>query len=489
MKKIQLSLYLFVLAAAIFTVSSCKKIAEGVNIDPNNPTDAPYPLVLNGAQVSSILVYEGNLARTAGMFAQSFTGVDRQYVSVYNYNTSAGDYNDVWDNLYSIVIAQALIVKQKAQEVNDRTTIGISEVMLAQAFGTAADLWGDVPFSEAGDPDRFPTPKFDPQLDVYAGVQKLLDSAIVNLSANVGAGPGSKDIFYNGSKSKWIAAANTLKARFYLHTKEYNKAILAAQSGISSAANNMMAPHGSSYGIDFNVYYSFLTYDRPGYMNSENAMVPKYLDPDSDIYKGNAKTDETARFEYFFQPELNTGGLDPNVLVDFDWGNDPDENGVFGATTSFPLVTYEENQLILAESYIKGEHDLPSALAALNAHRDYMNTGDRISPAYQADGLLYDPYVLTDFDAGGIANPGTLTPEEALLTEILKEKYVTMFGQIEQFNDVRRTKNFLNIPPVRGTVLPQRLLYAQDEINTNPNTPVLTAADLFTPTPANTTPY
>lgn len=491
MKKIQLSLYLVVAAALLLSTSSCKKIVEDINIDPNNPTAAPYTLVLNGAQVAGILVYEGNLARTAGMFSRTFTGVDRQYVSVYNYNTSAGDYNDTWDALYATVIAQAQIVKAEAAAVNDKTTVGIAEVMLAQGFGLAADLWGDVPFSEVGDPDNFPTPKFDAQADVYAGVQKLLDSAILNLTADVGNGPGSKDIYYSGNNAKWIEAAHTLKARYYLHTKDYTNAIVNAQAGISSAANNMMAPHGTSYGIDFNVYYSFLTYDRPGYMNSEGAIAPAYLNPDDELYIGNAKTDETARFEYFFQPELNTGGLDPNVLVDFDWGNPTDENGFFGASTSFPILTYEENQLILAESYIKGDHDLASALAALNTLRAYLNTGATIGAGYQPDGLMYDSYDLTDFDPGGIVNPtgSGLTPENALLTEILKEKYVTLIGQIEQFNDVRRTKNFLNIPPVRGTSLPQRFLYPQDEINTNPNTPVLTTADLFTPTPVNTTPY
>lgn len=491
MKKIQLSLYLVVFAALILSTSSCKKIVEDINIDPNNPTAAPYSLVLNGSQVAGILIYEGNLARVAGMFSRSFTGVDRQYVSVFNYNTSAGDYNDTWDGLYATVISQAKIVKEEAAKVNDRTTIGIAEVIMAQGFGLAADLWGDVPFSQVGDDIQFPNPAFEPQLQVYAGVQSLLDSAILNLSANVGNGPGSKDIYFGGNKSKWIQVARTLKARFYLHTKDYANAIINAQSGISTAANNMLAPHGTSYGIDFNVYYSFLTYDRPGYMNSDGAIAPAYLNPDDDLYKGNAKTDESARFGYFFQEELNTGGLDPNVLVDFDWGTPTDENGFFGASTSFPLVTFEENQLILAEAFIKGENNVASALNALNAHRAYMNTGGSISTGYIANGLLYDAYVISDFDEGGIANPtgSGLSQQNALLTEILKEKYVTMYGQIEQFNDVRRTKNFLNIPPVRGTVLPQRFLYPQDEINTNPNTPVLTSADLFTPTPTNSTPY
>ena len=47
----------------------------------------------------------------------------------------------------------------------------------------------------------------------------------------------------------------------------------------------------------------------------------------------------------------------------------------------------------------------------------------------------------TDFNAGGIENPTAtaLTPVRALLREILEERYVTFMGQIEGFNDVRRT--------------------------------------------------
>ena len=132
MKKIQLSLYLVVFTALILSTSSCKKIVEDINIDPNNPTAAPYSLVLNGSQVAGILIYEGNLARVAGMFSRSFTGVDRQYVSVFNYNTSAGDFNDTWNGLYATVISQAKLVKEAAALVNDKTTVGIAEVIIHQ---------------------------------------------------------------------------------------------------------------------------------------------------------------------------------------------------------------------------------------------------------------------------------------------------------------------------------------------------------------------
>lgn len=483
----RLSRYTIVLSALLL-LGSCKKFTDDLDVSPNSPTDAPYDLILNGAQVSSIVVYEGNIARTTGMFARTFTGVDRQYVDAYNYNTTAQDYNDGWNLLYSQVIAQLKIVEAKATAVNDKTTAGIAEVLLAQAFGFATDLWGDIPFSQAGDDVKFPTPAFDSQTQVYTGIQALLDKGIANLTAKVGKGPAGKDIFFQGDGNKWLNVAHTLKARYFLHTKDYTNAVAQAKLGITAPANNLMALHGDSYGASFNVYYSFTTYDRPGYMNSEGAIAAAYLNPDDPLYHGNAKTDETARFNYLFQTGLNTGGLDPNVLVDFDWGNDPSENGFFGATTAFPLVTFEENNLTLAEAYSK-LGDNTNALASLNAERAYMNGGGYINSGYVPLGLKYSAYTITDFAAGGIANKTNLSTSQALLKEILTERYLTFIGQVEQFNDIRRTKNALGIPPVKGTTIPQRLFYAQDEINTNPNTPKLAPADLFKPTTVNATAY
>ena len=81
-------------------------------------------------------------------------------------------------------------------------------------MGLATDLWGDVPFTDAGSP--FPT--FDSQADVYTHIQALLDSAITNLG---GAGGGNAVDFYFGNDfDKWIATAHTLKARYYMHTAE-----------------------------------------------------------------------------------------------------------------------------------------------------------------------------------------------------------------------------------------------------------------------------
>jgi starch-binding outer membrane protein, SusD/RagB family len=492
LKKIMRIIKITIAGLLALSLGSCKKTVEGFDKDPNRSVSTSANFLLDAAQVGSILIYEGNLARTASVWSRSTTGVDRQYVSINNYNTSSGDYDSEWDNLFQGVITQFKLAEDAALPVNNKKVAGIAEIGMAQGFGLAADLWGDVPFSEVGDPVKFPAPKFEPQATVYAGVQALLDKGIANLQANVGLSPGSKDVFYGGDAAKWIKAAYTLKARFYLHTKEYDKALAAAAQGINSASGSMYAPHGQTYLADFQVWYSFLTYDRPGYINADATYSVSILDNTSAKYRGNAKTNESARFNYLYQAGLNTGGMDPNVLCDFDWGVPADETGFFGANEAFPIVTYQENLLIQAEANMKkATPDITSALAALNAYRAYLANPATtyIRSGYFPKGIKYDPYVIADFSPGGIANPTTLSQQEALLIEILEERYVTFIGQIEEFNDVRRTKNKLGIPPVTGTKLPQRYLYPQSEINTNPNTPKLASGDLFKETPVNTTPY
>jgi len=496
--------------SALLLVESCTKLTDNLSTDPVNITNGdqvPAKLLLSGVETSLIGVYEGETARTAGIWSGYFTGVDRQYAGLQNYVTSGLDYDNEWITIYAAIFKNTKSIKQKARLVNNFTLEGITQVIEAMAISTAADLWGDVPYTEISKYPTVATPKFDSQASVYAAAQVLLDSAIMNLALN--GAVANEDFFYNGDLPSWTAAAHTVKARIYLHTRDYVNAAAQASLGISSPAGSMMAPHGGAYLQTFNLYYSFLSYDRSGYM-AGNSFAPTMLDstlnnPDLANYKGNDKTNENGRLNYYYAPfyiwkGLNTGyNYDPNVLWSPDWGNNPAYDGFFAATKPFPILTFEENQLILAEASLKANPtsmaSQNAALDALNTVREYYNTGAQYgsSTAYvtssKVGGGSYKDYDLTDFGTGGTANPNNLSVDQALLTEILKERYVSFIGQIEGWNDMRRTHNFLNIPVTAGkTTYPRRILYSQIEFNTNPNVPK-SGIGLFDDVPVWASPY
>ncbi len=448
-------------------LGACESYVDKVDeIDPTAPTDASADQVLTSTEVAYIGFLEGDMARLAGMWSGYFAGVDRQYVTLYNYSAVSADFDAAWSNIFSGVIKNARIVRQKGVDAGNRTQQGIAKVIEAHTLGMCAALWGDIPVAQAGNVQQFPSPAFEPQVQVYATVQTLLTEAIADLRANVG--PVSGDFLYGGNRESWIAAANTLRAKFYLHQGQYQQAVTAATGGIQDAAGNMLAPHGESYLQNFNIYYSFGVYDRPGYIGANEFTYDLFTS------RANTKTNDTGRQNFYF-----VEGPDLNYLSnDYD-GTPAEGRGFFGADQPFPLVTFEENTLILAEANAR-LNQTAAALTALNRLRAYYDTGANLNAGYVELGANYEPYVLADFQTGGVENGGR-TADQALLREILEERYLTFIGQLEGFNDVRRTGNALGVPVNQGTQIPRRFLYAQNEINSNTNVP-RPVPDLFTPT-------
>jgi hypothetical protein len=466
--------HIIILSALVWFLSSCSKMVEGINKDPNNPTDADANSMLTSIMVGNMNIQEGDLARFAGMWTGYFRGFTQQYQSYHQYTVIARNFDAAWQRVYSGAYKNIKILKGKAIEINNRRLLGVVQVVEANLMGTATALWGDIPYTEAAD-DRFPNPKFDAQASVYNAIQTLLDSAIVNLGSNSFVDFSAQDIHFAGNMTRWIQAANTLKARYFMHVRDYSKALAAAQNGISAQANNFMAPHFATNRGAFNLYFQFLSLDRPNWIDATGMYGVNLINPTGNRYRGNSKTNERARWSYFYNSATNL-----NFTV----------NGFFGQNTFFPLATYAENLLILAEADAR-VNGFTNGLTRLNTYRAYMNTGAYISTTYLTTGnWRYDPYVAADFAPGGMENGGAspLAQERALLREIMEERYVNFIGQIEGFNDSRRTfkETDVRVPvPLNfGTQFPQRFLYPQFEIDINTSTPN-PIPSVFDPTPIN----
>ncbi|MFE3868508.1 SusD/RagB family nutrient-binding outer membrane lipoprotein [Flavobacterium sp. LS2P90] len=445
-----------------FAVVSCTNLVEDINEDPNklSANDAQAKNIFQSVLLANQYFQTTNNVRNTMLWLGQGTGVDRQYIPLndWNNNTSA-DSDSAWDLLYVNFLTQARITQDKAIEENNFKMLAALQIVEANSMGTATSLWGDIPYSEFTTNNPNNKPKFDKQSTVYAKLQTLLDDAIANLG-KAGSIPSALDIYYGGSTAKWTQLAYSLKARYYLHVKNYPLARANALLGINAPANDFKALfYGTTSQQNFNPFYEFLEYERQGYMDGTGYAVT-VLNKTSTKNRTNSKTDETARLAFIYTgTELNINGLDNGL-----------ETGRFGSDSNMPLVTYGEMLLIIAEA--DARTSFAAGLTSYNTYRALLNTRYSIgntNGGYEGLAYKYDPYVAADFASAGMENAtGSLTNQNALLREIYEERYIYFIGNYEAFTDYRRTNNIAEIKiNTLFTGTPQRLIYSQDEINAN----------------------
>jgi hypothetical protein len=455
MKKIA---YIFLTAVLLTTTVGCEKLVEGINDNPNEISSDNFDagiLLLKGAELANVSVQLGHITRISGMWSGQTRGADLLYRSIYQYNLSAEETDGIWQNAYQGVVKQARTIReQTVSQPNAAQISGITKVLEANAVGTIASLFGDVPYSQASDP-AITTPKFDSQLDVFNQVQTLLDQAISELGSAT-SGSIAEDLYLNGNSRRWLKMAYTLKARYYMNTREYDKATAAALQGISSGAESVYFTPPNIGNGSLNTNYKMIN-ERGGYW----VFPGSYLETLLKGAKNNAKTDEMARLNFY----------------NFD-GNTANRNkGIAAPDQKMPMATYEETLLHLAESNARLNKPT-EALESLNKLRTYLASGNAFRKLAATDVSKYEAYTSADFENGGLLNQNGATSINALLREIILERYVTGFTTLMPFDDLRRllkSDNALAVkPPFNSPTVsqyPQRFIVSQVELGTNPNAP------------------
>ena len=447
-----------ILAGSMLMLASCE-IPTDLNDNPNEITlqDVDANLFLNGAQLANIMVQNSHLNRITGMFSGQLIGYTSLYSNIYGYSLSTVESNDEWNGCYTGVLTNVRHIREIVPD--DKLLVGIAKVLEAHAVGTLAILMGDVPYSEVA--SEVEDPVFDSQVSVLDALTSLLDDAISDLGSTSGR-PEDYDIYYNGDKDKWLAAAYTLKARYALIQSDYTSALTAANMGISSSADDMnFIPRGEaeiSEG-DKNLFNAILSGSRTGDIGNNGSYLLELLNDSTANYRGNDKTNETARHNYYKIDETSGEG---NL-------------GVIERFEPMPMVTYFENQMIKAEAAARTT-GFSSGLSHLNDYRAWLTSGGRLNATFNdSASILYEAYVDADFASGGMENPDGISAETALLREIIQERYVSGFGTYMPFNDHRRLRGDGEtdlIPPfplntTAATDHVERIPYAQDELSSN----------------------
>ncbi|WKN31072.1 SusD/RagB family nutrient-binding outer membrane lipoprotein [Porifericola rhodea] len=457
----------------LFFTFACEDLVDDINDNPNKLAieEIDPSLFLKGAMLADVQVQLGHLNRISNMWSGQLVGFQSLYKALYEYNFTAAESEATWEIGYQGALNQLRFIQEVTTD--DPIYQGISKVVEAHVMGTLASIFGDIPYTEATQED-IQDPKFDDQAQVFAELQSLLDEAITNLENVEGNPQLEPDIFYGGNPELWIESAWTLKARYYLLTKQYGEAFNAAQNGISTPENSMRyIPVDDNNPDNKNLIFKLLNGARTGDIGTGNSFVMQLLDSGSVNSRNHAKTNEEARKAYLTIEESNAS------LV-----------GYGGRLEPMPLITYAENQLILAESAARTQ-GLNEGLDYLNGLRNALEQGEVFEQLSDTLNLLYEPFVAADFASGGIENPDGIAANRAFLREVIEERYISGFGQYIPFNDARRLRKSdqdiaIPIPLNIGSAssFPERFVYANTELNSNSNAPD-PAPDIYEVTPVN----
>lgn len=234
--------YAFVAVGLMFVNTSCSDFGD-VNIDPEhmNEGNVPYEMVFTNAQHQG-LGSDWDVWRAGciygGQWMQHIAAIDENWwtYALYLYND---DYSASYWSIYSgdrgairDITTVMDLWKDKPDYVIDYNMARIVRVLLMSRM---TDLYGDIPYSQAGRPLEFSYPKYDTQQDIYTDMLKELDEAQASLNGGT-AKMVAHDVYYQGDAAKWKKFANTLMLRLAMRLTKVDA--ITAQNWVKKAVAN-----------------------------------------------------------------------------------------------------------------------------------------------------------------------------------------------------------------------------------------------------------
>jgi len=420
-----------VLVIFIITLSSvsCEDFLADDNSDPNAPFDVPISAALPAIELTIVDGKGGLFSNFNNMFIQQVEGVERQWESFNKYDIQPVRYNGIWQQMYENVFVELRTVTQKATDGGFNHYLGIAKTLEAYALMMTSDVFGDIPYTEAGLGDENSNPAYDDQATViYPAILTLLNDALTLFNGAAGSlSPSSDDVLYGGDIDLWKLAAHGILARYYLHLGDNQNALAHAKLSFASRADN-------------------LGYDYPGAGND----APWY--GFNDVRQGDIEFHPTMR-------ALMTGLNDTDRLAILDNTFDAD-HPYLTADQREDLITYREMQFVIAET----------STDDTEKHTAYLNG---ILASFEEVGLGATEYSTYVAQAGIDPGVGNLT-----MDHIMTQKYIGLFVQPEAFSDWRRT-GIPSLTPVAGSEVPRRWYYPENEYLFNSNAPARDDQILF----------
>lgn len=450
----------FILSVVFFFgVVGCTDQFEELNTDIKNPPSVTANSLFSNATRNLVdLMVVPNVNRNVFRLYSQYWA-QTTYPDESQYNMVGRDIpGNMWNIYYRDVLKDykeaasilnaANTSAQGFDEVQWKNQKAIITIMEAYTYTVLADIFGDVPFTQALD-DTNLLPAYDSARSVYDASIANIQAAITEMDVN---GSGfSQDIVYGGNVGDWQKFANSvlLKLAVRMASVDLEKA--------RSIAGNAYTGVFASSADNFSVAYEGAT------PNTNPIHQNLVLSGRNDYVPANTVVDVMNELE------------DPRRAIWFDQGDfDNYLGGVYGSANAYSgashlssvfrqpdlegvLMTYSEVAFLLAEATEWG-------LEVGGTAEGFYNTGVKESIRYwggtqlEADAYLAQPSV------------AYATAEGDWKAKIGKQKWISLFNNgFEGWSTWRLyDMDYFNVPEgmTQGDI-PRRLIYPADEPTLN----------------------
>jgi len=230
-------------------LTACVDSLDDWNIDQKRASVVPARTFFTGAlkNLTDALTTPNVNNNNYRMFVQYVATTT--YLDEPRYNMTARLYSqNLWNSIYrdvlsdlreSRLLVEADAVLDAGIKSNQLALIGIMEVY---AWTVLVNTFGDVPYSEALDPENS-LPKYDDAATIYNDLLTRLDASLALLNPAT-TSFGTADLLYAGNIAKWVKFGNSLKLRMGMLIADVDAT--KAKATVESAAANLIASNADN---------------------------------------------------------------------------------------------------------------------------------------------------------------------------------------------------------------------------------------------------
>ncbi|SFW37797.1 SusD/RagB family nutrient-binding outer membrane lipoprotein [Cellulophaga fucicola] len=467
---------LFILSF-VLVLGACDKGFEELNVNPTAPNQVPVTTKFSAAQLyTSGERYENwraNLIYSSTMMQHLSTTAG--YWSGDKYTWNKGYASSMIDRIYgnAIKTVEDMLIQLDEEEQPEEMK-AITRIMRVFIYHRLTDLYGDVPYSEAGKAviTGNLTPKYDKQSDIYADMLKELEESVAVLGSGT-SGFGDADLMFQGDQGKWKRFGNSMMLRLGLRLIKVDAS--ASEAWVTKAiAGGVMESNADIAYIQHTAGPEGINKNGNGeaFSADSNPRMSKTFvdflqdDPRLPILAARRSDGSTAIADLKGLPN----GLDSQLLedatgeLDTDLYAEPNRSIITGEGAPMFYQTYAEVEFMLAEAAERW------GLAGGDAEVHY-NAGVRA--AMKMLSIYGDDAIIADADIDTYLTNNPFDAANAI--EQINTQYwaATFLNEYEAFANWRRV-GFPNLTPVNypgnetGGTIPRRLTYATSEQSNNP---------------------